>query len=1194
MVIIYFALFATALSTLAADLGPVFKAVSADQSQSGNPAIHVLDANANSRWAAQGRGRWIQVEFKAARELVALGLGFSRGERDYSFEIQLSSDGKAWDAPRKFQSGGKGEGVAGYKFPKTKARFVRVTVQGSNTNDWANIHTLRVPGVQPVKVAGPGGVVVTTWSSAPETKGGVGISVDDHGRVYVVRTTRRKVSSLDIRGHQDWVKDDLSFEHIEDRRKFYKAGFKGLFARGWQPADRNGDGARDWRDLTVQKDAAFQFTDTDGDGKADRVKTLGEYHTEVTGIAAGVLAVGNDVYVAVEPDVIRYRDADGDGFPEKPQIISTGYSLHIGQGGHNLSGLAVGPDGRVYWSLADKGHSLATAEGVKIHGPNRGGIFRSELDGSNVERFSSGERNAQELAFDAHGNLFSMDNDGDYPGEKERALYITEGSEHGWRLNWQWLRKQDFTRISGLPAYNPWMAERMFLPHHESFPAYLTPTIGNFGPGPCGFTANPGTALGKAFVGRFFMTNNQNQVRVFQFLPAGASFRFEEETPIKGGLANTGLAIGPDGALYSSSYANGVYRFDLPEEEQHPLRGETQKILASNSAKQPILTLAKWMDHADQRVRMKGQFELTKRGTDGTEALVAQLQKGTPVGKLHAVWGIGMMARRKPAQLIALSAAWKDTDPEVRAQAAKVTGELGTRSQLFDRELGAGLTHQAPRVRFFSAIALGNRKASAAGAALVKFIERDGADPYQRHAGIMGLAGAMTPKQLAALHTHTDRNVRLAAIVALRRLEAPGVRAFLSDKDELVLLEAARAIHDDLSIPTALPALTSVLRLAELKNEALMRRAINAAFRVGTSESLQLLVHYLEQRPANAVLRRTALASILWWAKPPVLCAVEGRFRKLDPRDIGPVHAVVKQLRPLIARDADLLEVLLNGATRFGHVQWLEGLEAGFADWPAKVQSRFLDALGRTQHPQLRVYVVHGLASADAKVRESARMHAAKAGVPVVGLLMALIEDAKAPGRGAAVRQLAVSKESGAAAEFDRLVAAYRTGKLDPALRLDVWEAAKALGEMLPETADRFARGGDVTRGRAVVMNHAAAQCIRCHKIGEVGSNLGPPLDLIGKKDAAYLVRSMLEPAKEIAEGYGTVALTTKVGQQHTGFLAKQTPDIWTLRLPDGKSVAVRVVDIKTHTLTTTMPPMGAILKPTEIRDVVAYLESLK
>ena len=60
--------------------------------------------------------------------------------------------------------------------------------------------------------------------------------------------------------------------------------------------------------------------------------------------------------------------------------------------------------------------------------PNAGAIFRCELDGSNVERFSSGERNAQELAFDAHGNLFSMDNDGDYPGEMERALYITDAA----------------------------------------------------------------------------------------------------------------------------------------------------------------------------------------------------------------------------------------------------------------------------------------------------------------------------------------------------------------------------------------------------------------------------------------------------------------------------------------------------------------------------------------------------------------------------------------------------------------------------------------------------------------------------------------------------------------------------------------------------------------------------------------------
>ena len=101
------------------------------------------------------------------------------------------------------------------------------------------------------------------------------------------------------------------------------------------------------------------------------------------------------------------------------------------------------------------------------------------MDGTRVERFSTGERNAQELAFDAFGNLFSMDNDGDYPGEKERALYITEGSEHGWRFNWQWLRKQTFTKISGIDAYNPWMEEGLFLPDRDDHAAYLTPTLGN-------------------------------------------------------------------------------------------------------------------------------------------------------------------------------------------------------------------------------------------------------------------------------------------------------------------------------------------------------------------------------------------------------------------------------------------------------------------------------------------------------------------------------------------------------------------------------------------------------------------------------------------------------------------------------------------------------------------------------------------
>ena len=38
--------------------------------------------------------------------------------------------------------------------------------------------------------------------------------------------------------------------------------------------------------------------------------------------------------------------------------------------------------------------------------------------------FASGIRNLQEFSFDERGNLISVDNDGDYPSESERVVYL--------------------------------------------------------------------------------------------------------------------------------------------------------------------------------------------------------------------------------------------------------------------------------------------------------------------------------------------------------------------------------------------------------------------------------------------------------------------------------------------------------------------------------------------------------------------------------------------------------------------------------------------------------------------------------------------------------------------------------------------------------------------------------------------------
>ena len=124
---------------------------------------------------------------------------------------------------------------------------------------------------------------VTEWANEPSLTNSVGISIDDKGNAYLTVSKRRKQSSLDIRHHQDLVKQDLSFNTVEERRAYYK---KELTGKSWIP-DRNNDGVKDWKDLTVQKDAVYQVSDKDNNGSADQIKVLGEYHSEVTGIAAG-------------------------------------------------------------------------------------------------------------------------------------------------------------------------------------------------------------------------------------------------------------------------------------------------------------------------------------------------------------------------------------------------------------------------------------------------------------------------------------------------------------------------------------------------------------------------------------------------------------------------------------------------------------------------------------------------------------------------------------------------------------------------------------------------------------------------------------------------------------------------------------------------------------------------------------------
>jgi hypothetical protein len=212
----------------------------------------------------------------------------------------------------------------------------------------------------------------------------------------------------------------------------------------WMP-DYNEDGSHDYRDLTVVAERVFRVDDTDGDGIADRSTVVHEGFNEdiASDIAGGILLHGDDLYVTAAPDLWRLSDSTGDGVYDEKASISHGYSVHPAFSGHDMSALAQGPDGRIYWKIGDIGLNVVDDTGRRWVYPNSGAVLRSEPDGSGFEVFAWGLRNTQEITFDKYGNLISVDNDGDHAGETERVVYIVQGSDAGWRSTWQYGKYTD-------------------------------------------------------------------------------------------------------------------------------------------------------------------------------------------------------------------------------------------------------------------------------------------------------------------------------------------------------------------------------------------------------------------------------------------------------------------------------------------------------------------------------------------------------------------------------------------------------------------------------------------------------------------------------------------------------------------------------------------------------------------------------
>ena len=1051
----------------------------------------------------------------------------------------------------------------------------------------------------------PDGWEIQLFAAEPDIANVVAFDIDHRGRIFACETFRQNRGVTDNRAHDtQWVLADLAAETVQDRIDYH--------------IQLLGDAALTY---AQHDDRIRRLEDADGDGKVDRSYVVAKGFNRIEeGTGAGVLVRGNEIFYTCIPKLWKLIDKDDDGNTDERVVLSDGYGVRVAFRGHDMHGLVIGPDGRLYFSIGDRGYHVTTADGRVLANPNSGAVFRCELDGTGLEVYATGMRNPQELAFNDLGDLFSVDNNSD-SGDKARIIHILEGGDSGWRMHYQYL-----------PDRGPFNRERIWEPFHPEQAAYIVPPIANLTDGPSGLAYYPGTGFGDALKDTFLICDFRggpanSGIRSFKLDPVGAFYQLAEDSdPIWNVLA-TDVAFGPEGAIYISDWVDGwdglgkgrIYRVMDSEHHDSPLVRDVQQVLASDWNSRTAKLLAIDLGHVDRRVRFEAQWQLALRGDVETLMGVIDESKAGTMTRLHAIWGADQIARRDDEKRIQILASIRgsldDDDATIRAAAAKVAGERS------DVDAVAGLRERlgddSARVRYCAAMSLGKLKDAESFTAIVGLLAKnDNADPVIRHAGVSYMVRFADIARISELTAHANVSVRRAAVVALRRLRSGELTKFLKDTSPLVVLEAARAIHDE-PVPVAINALSALIEGTALDPEV-SRRVLNANYRLGTPEAANKLASYAGRTSAPPGMRIEALDMLSNWAAPDPRDRVLNAYRPLPARPVGDAsEALAPQIDGLMMAEELVREKAIEVAAILGIKKIVPMLIArvGDANLSPAIRATALEALARLD-PANAV----GL-SRKVKMLPATELLSAALGVlaryDAKGSVNKFMEATQS--RSMEVRQLgwdilAKSDAPEALATLIGGVQAYLEGTLPTDVQLNVLEAADGkLDDKLNDSLAEYGRalaeadalgpwlvsldGGNASEGSRLFFEKSQLSCVRCHKVDRAGGEVGPNLTLIGKqKDRRYLLESICLPDAQVAKGFETAAIVNDSGQVFTGIVKSENDDYVELIQNDGsqKRIPTDEIDARRKGKSSMPDDLIQFMTRRELRDLVAYLASLQ
>jgi putative heme-binding domain-containing protein len=887
-------------------------------------------------------------------------------------------------------------------------------------------------------------------------------------------------------------------------------------------------------------DKVLVLEDTKGVGKADKVTVFADGLLIPTGLEIG----DGGVYVANSTDLIHLSASKEGGKADKKRVVLSGFGTEDTH--HMLHTLRWGHDGNMYMNQSVYIHSSIETP----HGPRRlngGGIWKFRPDTLELEVFTRGMVNSWGHHFDRWGQSFATDGAG-FQGVQPQI----PGGAYFWASGVS-------RTLSGV---NP------------GHPKY------------CGCEIVAGSHLPDDWQGDLITCDfRAHRVVRFKLAPNGAGYTAQLMPDViratHPAFRPIDVKQGPDGAIYVADWYNPIIQHgevDFRDPRRDLTHGRIWRITAKGRKPSPRPELVKatpeklleQLSSPEPWTRHFARRELAARPRKEAIAALkafAATVKDEPLA-METLWTYQTLGVVEPKLLGQLLEA---KDARVRAAAVRVVDGWADKLESPLALLTSRIADEDMQVRLEAVCALRRIETTRAAEVTLRALERP-VDQYVDYSLWLTMR-ELEPHWLPALQDgkFNVANARQLAfalealgsakvIGPLMTLVKSGKLSGAAEDDILALVArvGGPAELDFVLSKTVAAPEKRQLRLLTALEEAVRERGVMPANRKELSQSFAAEAPVFSRAIRLAGLwkmeeHRKSMKTLLDHEKTPEamrIAAVEGLGElggEASKKALGEVIDGKGAISTRRAAFVALAKLDLSAAASRAPTLLAD-------EKPEAVQDLYDAFLTRK-----------GGATALAKALAGKKLPAdvARVGVRVL----------RTSGRPDEGLVEALTKAGGLT---------FGAKKLDKA----------ELDALVAEVASK----GDAARGEKVYRRNDML-CLKCHAIGGSGGAVGPDMSSIGASaQVDYLVESLLVPSKAIKEGYHSVLVTTKRGEQLTGVKVRETTEFLVLRNDQDREVTVPMKRIEKQTPSkVSLMPEGLTdtLTRAELVDLVKFLSSL-